>query len=131
MRLKLPAMVWAILLVPALLLILFTLPITLPIVAWLDARDKRRRLTASWVACHQCGAMLGPEALARSDATWAEWLANVRREHPGWRMRVVRRVWAVCGRCGAEYGFDEEHRAFIPAEPGWSAPQPVPPSPDA
>jgi hypothetical protein len=42
----------------------------------------------------------------------AEHLAALRRERPGMRFRLVRRIWAICTACGARYGFNAHLRAF-------------------
>lgn len=101
-------------LVPAgLLLLLVLLPVLLPFVAYQLKRDRKRRAAAAAVTpCVRCGAMLGPATEALADKLWDDEIAALHEEHPDWRWRVVRHVWAVCTACGAHYGFDEARRVF-------------------
>ena len=93
--------------------LLFLLPVILPVVAVLEARDRRRRVRAAVAfACVRCGQILGREGLARGDAAWAEHFFALQRAHPHSKLRVVRDVYAVCPRCDARYGYDEEARTF-------------------
>ncbi len=89
------------------------LPVILPLAAVLHARDlRRKRLAAACFVCVGCGQVLGQAALDRADAEWAEFVAKLHREHPGYRFRLVRDVDAVCLHCGARYHFDQETRTF-------------------
>lgn len=93
--------------------LILSLPVLLPVVAVLEARDRRRlRAAADAFACLECGEILGLAALERADADWAGHLARLHREHPGCRFRLVRDVHAVCTRCGARYRFDEKSAIF-------------------
>lgn len=99
------------------------LPILLPLAAVLHVRDRRwRRLAAEAFACVQCGGILGPAALARADAEWAEHLAQWCREHPGHTFRLVRELDAVCTRCDMPYRYDEKCRTFCRPQRGWVPP---------
>lgn len=93
--------------------LIFLLPVILPVVAFLEARDRRRRVRAAEAfGCVRCGRLLGREGLARGDAAWAEHFTALQRAHPYSKLRVVRDVYAVCPHCGARYGYDEEARTF-------------------
>ena len=96
------------------------LPVLLPLAALLHVRDRRRRrLAAEAFACGSCGKTLGAAALARADAEWAEHMARLYREHPGYRFRLVRELDAVCTHCDAPYRYDEKRRTFGPPQRGW------------
>lgn len=93
--------------------LLLSLPVMLPIVAILQAREQRQRQrVAQRSVCVRCGATLGAESLGRADRAWQEEWAERRKRYPHVKWRVIRRVWAVCGGCGAGYGFD--NGAFHP-----------------
>ena len=99
------------------------LPALLPLAASLHVRDRRRRRRAAETfACTRCGAILGAAALARADVEWAEHVAQLCREHPGYRFRLVRELDAVCIRCDAPYHYEEERRTFGPPQRGWVPP---------
>lgn len=96
------------------MILIVGLPVILPLVAVLHARDlRRRRIAAGAFACIQCGEILGTAALDRADADWAEHLARLYGEHPGIRFRVVREVDAICTRCGTRYRYDEKSVIFF------------------
>jgi len=106
-----PALLAGPLLVLAMVLLLFTLPVTLPVVALLHKRDRARlRTAASRTQCVRCGHMLGPAALDAADAAEMEAMAALRRQHPYDRMRIVRRSDARCVICGTDYRWDERRR---------------------
>ncbi len=89
------------------------LPVVLPVVAVLEARDRRRRVRAAEAfSCLRCGQILGREGLERGDAAWREHFAALQRRYPHHFLRVVRDVHAVCPHCGARYGFDKDARTF-------------------
>ena len=98
-----------------LVVLMISLPVTLPLVAVLHAREmRRRRLAVENFACAVCGNVLGEPALARADTVWAGYIERLCREKPGYRFRLVRRVHAVCTRCGAGYEYDDSQRVFRP-----------------
>ncbi len=90
------------LLLLGMMVLLVTLPITLPIVGLLEAIDaRRRRRCAEQTACIRCGHVLGVAALTASDtAQRAEWAKHAQ---PGVRYRRVRLAHARCCWCGADY----------------------------
>lgn len=109
---------------PGLLIILgmagfiLLLPILLPVVAFLEARDRRRRKRAAQsFACVTCGQTLGPAALELADAAWAQHFAALCHALPHATLRIVRDVWAVCPKCGERYGYDESTRGFVALPP--------------
>ncbi len=103
------------------------LPIILPLVAALHTLDQRRRRTAANVfTCVRCGKILGSGALALASAQWAEHMARLHREHPGYRFRIVRDLDAVCTRCGTSYRYDEIQHTFRTRPERWHPPQAAP-----
>ena len=104
----------------AVLLVLFTFPVSLPLIALLNALDRRRlRVAAAAADCVRCGHRLGPEALGAADEAWMAEMADMHRRYPHGTVRVVRRIHAVCTSCGARYGWDERDRALelLPEDP--------------
>lgn len=119
------------LVVPVLMMvILFTLPIILPMVAVLQWRDERRlRAAVRHAACPACGALLGLAALDRAKKVQAEYLATFRLAHPyGIIPRIPPPADAVCAVCGVECDFDAKRRVFSlrpewdPSKPGQAGP---------
>ena len=39
-------------------------------------------------------------------------MAKLREAHPHSMLRIVRRLYADCVKCGTEYGYDEDARGF-------------------
>ncbi len=107
-------------LVPAgLVLMLFLLPVLIPVAAYQVERDRRRRAAvAAATDCVRCGTRLGPAAEALADVGWRNHVTALHEKYPHSRLRLVRHVWAVCTACGARYEFDETRRVFtLFAEP--------------
>lgn len=102
--------------VGAVLLVLLTFPVSLPLMALLHALDARRlRAAVLRTRCIRCGAVLGQASLDAADAAWAAELADMHRRFPGARLRrVVRHCHALCTACGTEYGWDERDRTLRP-----------------
>jgi hypothetical protein len=89
-------------------------PVLIPIAAVLHARERRHmRAVVRETRCEGCGAILGDASLHRADAVWGEYVATLHRDQPGILFRLLRRLWAVCTVCGAEYDFDAARRAFL------------------
>jgi hypothetical protein len=92
---------------------LIACPVLIPIAFVLHARDQRRmRAAADRARCGRCGAILGAASMHRANTVWAERVAALYRDRPGIRLRLVRRLWALCAACGAEYDFDATLRIF-------------------
>jgi hypothetical protein len=88
-------------------------PVLIPIAAMLRNRDLRRmRAAADETRCEHCGAILGTESLRRADMDWVAHVAALQRARPTIRFRLVRRLWAKCVTCDAEYNFDATLRTF-------------------
>jgi hypothetical protein len=88
-------------------------PILIPIGTLSNHRGRRRLMDAARTGlCPDCGAGLGATALDRADAEWAEHMAQLRRENPLVRFRVVRDLDAICPSCGACLKFDKAGRAW-------------------
>ena len=94
-------------------LLLFALPLLIPFLA-LDQKLTRRRqlLALAGQPCAVCNSSLDHGALDLADALWADRVAVMRAEHPGMRLRLVRRLHAVCPACDAEYEWDGACRSF-------------------
>lgn len=104
-----------------LLAALMVFPMLLAIVAVQQALSRLRlRRTVGATVCGRCGAVLGGPALDRAEAAWRAEMARWQPAHPGYRLRVVRRLWALCGACGAGHDFDVATRRFVPLEAGGS-----------
>src|SRR4051794_19567613 len=82
-----------------LLLIVFVLcmPLWIPAALVMHALDRHRlRKAARAFACVTCGRSLGREALARADEAWSEQVAELMRQHPDVRFRLLRTLDAIC-----------------------------------
>jgi hypothetical protein len=94
-------------------LLLLGLPIILPVVGWLEVRDRRRCMAvARRFICVQCGNTLGEGALDRADAEWHSHVSRLTRDHPGHRFRLVRAVDAICTQCSTAYHYAKPDRTF-------------------
>lgn len=97
----------------AMMLMLFTLPVTLPIALLVGCIDDRRlRAVAIATRCNRCGTLLGPDAPAASDAAHIAALADMQRRYPLHLVRVGRRAQARCPACGADYVWDGRRRTL-------------------
>ena len=111
----LPAAVAIPLAVGSVLLVLLTLPVSMPLIALFGAIDARRlRAAACRTPCGGCGQVLGTAALSAADAAWTVELAERHRRLPGLRLRVVRRCHALCTVCGARYGWTDRRLQRLP-----------------
>ena len=97
----------------AMVLMLVTLPVTLPIALVVNWNGHRRLRAAATVSpCSRCGTLLGPDAPAASDAAHMAALADMQRRYPNHLVNVARRAEARCRTCGADYAWDAKRRAF-------------------
>jgi hypothetical protein len=95
------------------LIILIASPVAIPtaIVSWI--RDHRRmRAVAERTHCESCGATLGAASQQSADAQWSKRVAARLHARPDIRIRMVRKLWAICSTCGAEYDYDFRNRIF-------------------
>lgn len=119
-----PTVVAAPALIGAMLLMLVTLPVSLPVATLLNWNERRRlRTVAAATRCGCCGTLLGPGAPEVSDAAHIAALAKVQRRYPTHRVHVARRTQARCAACGADYVWDRVRRALSPLDD--PAPSPV------
>jgi hypothetical protein len=98
-----------------LLLVIITIafPVAVPIAIVLHMWDRRRmQVVAKRSRCECCGATLGVASLRRADTEWAKQAAALRHARLIMRLRLIRCVWATCGACGAEYGYDARAHTF-------------------
>ena len=96
-----------------LLLVVIAFPVAVPIALVLHIRDQRRmQSVAKMTRCECCGATLGVASLGRADTEWAKRAAALQREGQIMRLRLIRRLWAICAACGAEYDYDFRARTF-------------------
>jgi ribosomal protein L40E len=94
---------------------MIALPALIPLVVVQRSLYKRRfRVAAKSQACLSCGAVLGIEALHEADERWRARLAELHRNHPGVRFRLVRLIRAICVRCGASFTFRADTRTLAP-----------------
>lgn len=93
------------------------LPLIIPAaIAWQALERRRRQRAVQRFACERCGRILGSAALRLGDAAWDKELREILdRLPPHVRVRIVRRVDAVCARCGARYMWAEGLRTFRPS----------------
>ncbi len=100
--------------IPLLLLIIaIAFPVAVPIAIVLHMWDRHRmQVVAERSRCECCGATLGVASLRRADTEWAKQAAALRHERLMMRLRLIRRVWATCAACGAEYGYDARAHTF-------------------
>ena len=97
----------------AMLALLITLPVTLPIASMVDwLHDRRLRACACGMQCARCGDVLGAGSLPASDASHRSALVEMGRQYPGRLVHVVRRARAQCTRCGAAYRWDQRRRTL-------------------
>jgi hypothetical protein len=88
------------------------LPVAVPIAIVLYMWDRRRmQVVAERTGCECCGAPLAVASLRRADTEWAKHTTALRYARVMMR-RMIRRVWAKCATCGAEYGYDTRAHAF-------------------
>lgn len=91
------------------------LPLLIPcaiISNWLYLR--RLRSAAEAELCPLCRHPLGIEALLESDKQWDAHVSELRRTHPGVRLRLIRRHHAVCPGCHACLRFVDSAKSFAP-----------------
>ena len=78
-------------LIGAMLLMMVTLPVSLPVASLLNWNERRRlRAVAAVTQCGGCGTLLGPGAPEVSDAAHIAVLAEVQRLYPTHRVHVAR-----------------------------------------
>jgi hypothetical protein len=97
-----------------LLIVVIAFPVAIPIAIVLHMRDRRCiRAVAERTRCECCGAPLGVASLRRADAEWAKRAAALQHARLIMRLRLIRRVWAICAACGAEYDYDARTHTFL------------------
>jgi hypothetical protein len=52
-------------------------------------------------------------SLRRADTEWAKRAAALQHARPIMRLHLIRRVWAICAACGAEYDNDARAHTFL------------------
>lgn len=101
----------------AVLALVLTLPVLLPYALIAHQLYRRRlRRAAEAQSCPSCGGYLGIAALQASEDRWRAHVADLFRDHPGVRFRLVRLIHAVCTACGARLHFRKSFGAFVPSE---------------
>ncbi|MGI4943514.1 MAG: hypothetical protein ACRYHQ_23595 [Janthinobacterium lividum] len=97
----------------AMILMLVTLPVTLPIALLLGRNDQRwLEAVARVTPCSRCGVLLGPDAPATSDVAHIAALAEMQQRYPNHLVHVGRRTQARCPACGADYVWDGKRRTL-------------------
>ncbi len=97
----------------AVALVLF-LPVLLPVALVQHSLYlSRLRALANRFHCTNCERILGLESLRLADAAESDRVAQLRREHPGARLRLNRTLHAICANCGQPYTFLEKENNFI------------------
>lgn len=101
------------------ILFVVCLPAIIPALAVSQWRDDRRlRAAARVFACLDCGAVIGDKAIRLAEAAWSQHRACMHAENSGVlfkhsRRRIVRRLHAICPRCGARYRFAGRESIFV------------------
>ena len=101
-----------------LLLALVALPlgallVVLPFVALSVHWERHRLLSAArQQPCPVCGQIIGTDAVDRADQIWRNHVAQLHRDNPGARLRLLRFLDAACGRCGAQLRFHRHSGKF-------------------
>ena len=97
--------------------LLISLPVILPALAWQKEWDRRRLHGGGGVfGCLRCGELLGKAALELANEAFAEDLAKLHAESPGLYLRLPpRRLRALCPHCGQQCDFDYKSVFFMPA----------------
>jgi hypothetical protein len=97
-----------------LLIIVIVFPVAIPIAIVLHMRDRlRMRAAAERTRCECCGAPLAIASLRRANTEWAKRAAALQHAWSIMRLRLIRRVWAICPACGAEYDYDTRADTFL------------------
>ncbi len=99
------------------LVLLLSLPVSLPLGFIRGARqDRRQRSAANETCCIRCGHILGAASLRAADAAHIAEIAAMRRQHPHGTVTVLRRADARCTGCGAPYVWDRHQHQLRPVE---------------
>jgi len=97
----------------AMLLMLVTLPVSLPIALLLGRNDRGRlEAVATVTPCSRCGTLLGPDAPAASDTAHMAALADLQRRRPTHRVHLARRGQARCPTCSTDHAWDGKRRTL-------------------
>lgn len=89
------------------------LPITIPVSILLNLRYKRRlRKLVQSTSCLICGTILGLEAICLADTEWSAHVAELHKQNPGLRLRLVRLLHAICPNCRTRYTYSEKLNEF-------------------
>lgn len=97
----------------AMLLMLVTLPVSLPIALLLGRNDRRRLDDVAMVTpCSRCGTLLGPDAPTISDAAHMAALAEAQRRYPHHRVHVARRARRAAPAVVRTYVWDGKRRTL-------------------
>ncbi len=90
------------------LFVLVGAPLALVVTGVLLFKRERRTLLAAVEAlgCPVCRGRLWHDSIQAADNLWARHVATLRLRNPGVMLRLVRRLAAVCGACGARLQFD-------------------------
>lgn len=110
-----PALLAGPLMFLAIVVMLFTLPVTLPIAALLHNRDRARlRKAACGMLCVRCGHGLGSAAVDAADAALKKAMEAFHQQHPfAVLRRPARRPDARCVVCGTDYRWDSQLRKLV------------------
>lgn len=112
-----PALLAGPLAILALVLILLTLPVTLPLaLAWGGWERRRQRIVADRTCCIRCGHVLGQAALHAADTDHIAALGAMQRQFPDGHVNLLRRADARCPTCGHTYAWDGRRQLLRPLE---------------
>ena len=119
-----PALLAGPLAILALVLMLLTLPVTLPLALAQGGWERRRqRIVADRTCCVRCGHVLGQAALHAANADHVAELGAMQRQFPNGRVNLPRQADARCTACGATYAWDRRRHLLRPLE-GATSPGP-------
>jgi len=112
-----PALLAGPLAILALVLMLLTLPVTLPLaLAWGGWKRRRQRSIIDRTCCIRCGHILGQAALQAADADHVAELGAMQQRFPNGLVNLLRRADARCTACGATYAWDRRRHRLRPLE---------------
>jgi hypothetical protein len=90
----------------AVVLFVVGFPIIIPVSCVLHLIRKRKlHRLAHITACQTCGKTLGLEALRLADAEWSAHVAELHKQNPHIRLRLLRTLHAICPHCKTRYTY--------------------------
>jgi hypothetical protein len=70
------------------------------------------RSVAECTSCTRCGTLLTVDAMKLADVIEGSKLAEMQKKYPGLIFRRVRKVFAICTKCRAEFTWNDTSGKF-------------------